>query len=948
MKGKSRSFMGFIRSGLLLIVMVFAMAVLPGFSSKALAADNPDYLSFTAVNGDVAIGMKKVGIPDDYVLEYTADLQNWTRVTLTETNEKICTIPSGETYYFRTDGEREALAGWFGDITSGEYTLSNWSFVMGGAGKVKAAGNIMSLLDPSCKKTLVGQFCFYHLFDDCGSLLTAPKLPAMELGVDCYSSMFRNCTALEIAPALPAERLAPNCYSSMFRNCTALTKAPKLPAESLERGCYQDMFGGCVSMVEAPELPAQSLAPFCYNCMFSGCSRLEVVPVLPAKTLVEGCYYDMFSGCKKLDELTVRFVDTDGTPIGECLEYWLVGTYAAGTLYCPESTLQFTNEELFLFCEWRKKAITGQPSYLSFAAVDGDVVIGMSKVGYPEDYVLEYTADLRNWTEITLTETIKEILTIHEGETYYFRTNRERDSISKAIEDAEGYPTPSYWRFVMSGEGKVEAAGNIMSLLDPTCEKTSVGDYAFYGLFSWCDKLWRAPRLPARTLGRCCYAQMFSDCSGLRLVPNLPAEVMTEGCYKYMFANCTALTFSSELPAKTLDACCYYGMFFGCGGLNYAFDLPAENLAEKCYMQMYCGCSLKTAPRLPALTLAEYCYSEMFAQCKQMEETPELPAKTLVKGCYSMIFNGCQKLSTVTVGFTEAEASLDDCLANWLESVSETGTLLCPEDTMQYTNEELCLPAGWVKKDVKEQTRQQINSFVTRMYQQCLSREPDEAGLAGWVEQLATGQVNGAQIAEAFVFSNEMLNKNLPNEEFIKVLYRAMMGREADEAGLAGWMKELTNDYSTRSEVTKAFVESAEFTAICESYGIIRGDYVAVGDIERFVTRFYTICLGRTADQKGHWGWVKQLQNKNLNGAQIAEAFFFSEEFVGKNVSDEVYIATLYRTILGREADEAGLNGWVEQLQNNQMTRRDILGAFIESAEFTGLCAGYRIERGSL
>ena len=241
-----------------------------------------------------------------------------------------------------------------------------------------------------------------------------------------------------------------------------------------------------------------------------------------------------------------------------------------------------------------------------------------------------------------------------------------------------------------------------------------------------------------------------------------------------------------------------------------------------------------------------------------------------------------------------------------------------------------------------------IKAFVTRMYNQCLSREPDEAGLAGWVEQLMTGQMNGAQIAEAFVFSNEMLTKNLPDEEFIKVLYRAMMGREADATGLAGWMNELTNDYSTRSEVTKAFVESAEFTAICESYGIIRGDYQAVGSIERFVAGFYTKCLGRPADQAGHWGWVKQLQGGFINGAQIAESFFFSEEFVGMNTSNEEYVRRLYRTILSREADEAGLAGWVEQLDNAVLDRRQILAQFIESNEFTELCAGYGIVRGSL
>ena len=513
------------------------------------------------------------------------------------------------------------------------------------------------------------------------------------------------------------------------------------------------------------------------------------------------------------------------------------------------------------------------PDYLSFTAVDGDVTIGMDKNGTPDDYVLEYSKNCLAWTSVTLTDTTEDIVTIPDGETYYFRTDRERDGIGELKKTEEGYWYPCEWFFMMTGSGNVEAAGNIMSLLDPTCEKTRVGSYAFEGLFFECDKLLTAPKLPAQTLSTCCYSYMFSGCS-----------------------------------------------------------------------------SLTEAPELPAQTLALYCYDGMFLNCSSLTKAPELPAQTLIYYCYRNMFRGCTELSSVSVGFTEVDAfdTMAGCLENWLEGVSETGTLLCPESTMQYSNEELCLPAGWVKKDVKEQTRQQINSFVTRMYEQCLSRDPDEAGLAGWVEQLMTGQMNGAQIAEAFVFSNEMLDKNLSDAEFVEVLYCSMMGREADEAGLNGWVSQLQGGFISRSEVTKAFVESAEFTAICSEYEITRGDFAAVGDIERFVTRFYTICLGRPADQKGHWGWVKQLQQKNLNGAQIAEAFFFSEEFVNKNVSDEVYIATLYRTILGREADVEGLAGWVGQLQSSQMTRREILGAFIESDEFTRLCAGYGIERGSL
>lgn len=242
-----------------------------------------------------------------------------------------------------------------------------------------------------------------------------------------------------------------------------------------------------------------------------------------------------------------------------------------------------------------------------------------------------------------------------------------------------------------------------------------------------------------------------------------------------------------------------------------------------------------------------------------------------------------------------------------------------------------------------------IDRFVTRMYQQCLSRDPDSDGLNGWASQLENGYMDGAAIAQQFIFSQEMLSKNLSNEEFIKVLYRAMMNREAEESGLNGWVSQLNNQYMTRSEITKSFVESAEFTNICSSYGISRGAYDAsIAPIEHFVSRFYTLCLERSADQSGLYGWVDNLKNQYMNGAQIANAFFFSTEFLDRNVSNEKYIELLYNTLMGRPSDDAGKAGWVNQLTNGYMERLDVLKAFIESNEFTNICNAYGIIRGSL
>lgn len=241
----------------------------------------------------------------------------------------------------------------------------------------------------------------------------------------------------------------------------------------------------------------------------------------------------------------------------------------------------------------------------------------------------------------------------------------------------------------------------------------------------------------------------------------------------------------------------------------------------------------------------------------------------------------------------------------------------------------------------------QIENFVTRMYQQCLSRDPDSDGLNGWVSQLENGYMDGAAIAQQFIFSEEMLSKNLSSEDFVKVLYRAMMNREADESGLNGWLNQLNKQYMTRTEITKSFVESTEFTDICNSYGITRGIYDAsIAPIEHFVSRFYTLCLERNADQAGLYGWVNNLKNQYMNGAQIANAFFFGTEFIDRDVSNDKFVELLYQTLMGRTPDESGKSGWVYQLDNQNATRSELTQSFVESTEFTDICSQYGIIRG--
>jgi len=115
---------------------------------------------------------------------------------------------------------------------------------------------------------------------------------------------------------------------------------------------------------------------------------------------------------------------------------------------------------------------------------------------------------------------------------------------------------------------------------------------------------------------------------------------------------------------------------------------------------------------------------------------------------------------------------------------------------------------------------EQVQSFVTRFYVQCLGRQPDSEGLNEWVGRLLNGTKTGADVAEGFVFSEEFTGKNHSNETFITILYRAFFDREPDAAGYKAWLERLAGGMSRKS-VLDGFLKSEEFAGLCSSYGIV-------------------------------------------------------------------------------------------------------------------------------
>ena len=113
-----------------------------------------------------------------------------------------------------------------------------------------------------------------------------------------------------------------------------------------------------------------------------------------------------------------------------------------------------------------------------------------------------------------------------------------------------------------------------------------------------------------------------------------------------------------------------------------------------------------------------------------------------------------------------------------------------------------------------------------------------------------------------------------------------------------------------------------------------------------FVERLYTVALGRSSDAKGKADWVDKVKTKGFTGAQLAEGFLYSPEFLGKSTSDSQFLDVLYATFFNRPADAAGKNGWLN-LMASGTSRQKVIRGFIDSIEFANLCLDYGIASGS-
>ncbi|MCI7350964.1 MAG: DUF4214 domain-containing protein [Ruminococcus sp.] len=112
-----------------------------------------------------------------------------------------------------------------------------------------------------------------------------------------------------------------------------------------------------------------------------------------------------------------------------------------------------------------------------------------------------------------------------------------------------------------------------------------------------------------------------------------------------------------------------------------------------------------------------------------------------------------------------------------------------------------------------------LTAFVSRLYTKAMGRNYDVNGLNDHTGNYLENR-DLYQLAYNFIFSQEFIEKNLSDEEFVDVMYRTFFDREADPEGKADWLDRMANQGLTREGVLAGFVGSQECVNLVVKFGI--------------------------------------------------------------------------------------------------------------------------------
>jgi uncharacterized protein YkwD len=153
---------------------------------------------------------------------------------------------------------------------------------------------------------------------------------------------------------------------------------------------------------------------------------------------------------------------------------------------------------------------------------------------------------------------------------------------------------------------------------------------------------------------------------------------------------------------------------------------------------------------------------------------------------------------------------------------------------------------------------------------------------------------------------------NAETAKYIDAVYQLFAGRTASSSEKTAWAPAVQS--GNRKALTSNLAASDSWAG------------------ER-VNELYQKILGRTADSGGRSYWLGQISRGFQLESAAVEFYGSNEYFVRNGSSNRSFVAALYRDLMGRSADSAGLEYWKGFLDRRQLTRSGVADNFYRSIE---------------
>jgi len=221
---------------------------------------------------------------------------------------------------------------------------------------------------------------------------------------------------------------------------------------------------------------------------------------------------------------------------------------------------------------------------------------------------------------------------------------------------------------------------------------------------------------------------------------------------------------------------------------------------------------------------------------------------------------------------------------------------------------------------------------VAMLYRGLLGREADARGQAFWTERL-DGGASLRDVAEAFLQSTEgrAHTATMSDTAFVTNLYQVALGR-APESGAASFWSSQATGAAGRAGVVDGILRSPEAgtdPTSAAARGVVSADHEMT-----WIAFNYMALLGRKPDLAGLLSWDSAMES-GMSEAVLTRSFVSSREFQDRfgALSNRDFVEQMYLNLLGRGSDMGGATLHTDALNGGTLSRGDLVHAMLSSRE---------------